>query len=82
MSEPSDSNDPLFIWTLYKSPTDFAPGTFVARKWEVKSDGYGPTDELIASTSLDQLRSDMAQRGLVPLSRHPLDDPTIIETWL
>lgn len=74
------SDTELVMWVLYDSPTDFGPGTYVARKWQIR--GEKPTDEVIVTTSLDELREHMILRGLARLHRSPGDDAKIIESWI
>jgi hypothetical protein len=67
----------LTIWTVYDHPKDF-PNTFVARRWA----GVTPTQDVIISPDLEDLRRLLAFEGLTCLARADGDDPTIVETWL
>lgn len=67
----------LNIWTVYDHPKDF-PNSFVARRFEMDK----ITDDVIEAATLDALREKFANCGLVCLTRHPNDDPCILETWL
>jgi hypothetical protein len=71
----------MSMWIVYDHPTDF-PTEFVARRHEIVRGGSRPTDEAMASHSLDSLREALVGRGLTCLSRSPHDDPKIVETWL
>jgi len=77
MSEPAV----MSMWTIYDHPTDF-PNEFVARRHEIVRGGSRPTSDAMASHSLDLLRDELARRGLSCISRHPTDEPQIVETWL
>jgi hypothetical protein len=69
----------LPIWVVYDHPTDF-PDAFVARLWE----GEAPTDQVLMSDSLDEVRTMIAAQmpGAYCLFRMDGDDPKILETWL
>lgn len=71
----------LAIWTVYDHPKDF-PQEFVARRFSVDRHGSRPTDDVLTSTSLDLLRTELAGRGLTVINRMPGDDPKIVEVWL
>lgn len=66
----------LEIWTVYENPRDY-PGMFVARKFILDK----PTDDVQVAPTLEGLR-DRLPSGLTCLTRHPTDDPCIVETWL
>jgi hypothetical protein len=74
---------PLVMWRVYKHPKDF-PGEYVARKFVMTEDFYGPSNESISSRSLRDVRSVLRSlyRGLVQLKRLPDDEPHIVEVWL
>lgn len=78
----TDHSNALYMWTLYDSPGDYGPGTYVARKWLVDRNGPTPTVDVILTASLDALREHMLDRGLARIDRHPTDDAAIIETWV
>ena len=67
----------LSIWVIYGYPTDF-PDKVVARCWI----GQEPTGSIIIADTLDRVRQEMIEMGLVKLDRMPGDDPKIVETWL
>jgi len=69
----------LPIWVVYKNPSDFPPGTFVARKWLAPG---GPTLRYIRSTDLSAVQDQMQQMGLTRLERNEQDDPCILECWI
>jgi len=69
------------MWTVYDHPRDF-PKSFVARKFSVTAAGAAATSDVIISPDLTALRELMAVKGLTCLTRHPSDDPVIVETWL
>jgi hypothetical protein len=74
---------PLVIWTVYKHPKDY-PGEYVARKFIITEDFYGPSNESISSRSLRDVRNVLGSlyRGLIRLKRAPGDEPHIVEAWL
>ena len=71
----------LRMWTVYRHPKDY-PSKYVARLFEVDSDGPRPTGSIVIAETLERLREEMMQMGLVMLTRSPGDDPVIVETWL
>jgi hypothetical protein len=74
---------PLVMWTVYKNSKDY-PGEYVARKFVVKEDFYGPSNESISSRSLRDVRNVLRSLypGLIQLKRPPDDEPHIVEVWL
>ena len=74
---------PLIMWTVYKDPKDY-PGEYVARKFVITEDFYGPSNESISSRSLRDVRNVLRSlyRGLIQLKRPPDDEPHIVEVWL
>jgi len=75
-------SDALQMWTLYDHPADLPDCPYVARLFEVGSDGVKATTMTLWSESLDELRASMTSQGLTCLARSPEDDPKIIEVWL
>lgn len=71
----------LTIWTVYDHPSDF-PEHFVARRFVVDKTGSCPTDKVIATLSLDDLRMILQMAGLTVLMRNNGDDAAIVESWL
>jgi len=73
---------PLVIWKVYKHPEDY-PGEYVARKFVITEDFYGPNGS-ISSRSLRDVRNVLRSlyRGLTQLKRPPNDEPHIVEVWL
>ena len=74
---------PLVMWRVYKHPKDY-PGEYVARKFVITEDFYGPAYESISSRSLRDVRMVLRSlyRGLIQLKRLPDDGPDIVEVWL
>ena len=64
------------IWTVYDRPADY-PNEYVARKFLNEK----PTDEVITSTSLDEVREALEDMGFVCLGVGD-ENPVIIETWM
>jgi hypothetical protein len=67
----------LIMWVVYDSPRDF-PNSFVARRWV----GELPTQNVMIGPDLDQLRTMLAQHGLICVPRLRDDDPKIVEVWM
>jgi hypothetical protein len=63
---------PLVMWTVYKHPKDY-PGEYVARKFVITEDFYGPSNESISSRSLRDVRNVLRSlyRSLMQLKRPP-----------
>jgi hypothetical protein len=81
-SAPVETRARLDVWTLYDSPADM-PGFFVLRRFETHADGtYTETDEVLASTEVEDLRDVMRDRGLSRINRNEHDDPHIVESWI
>jgi hypothetical protein len=75
-------DDKLRMWTVYDHPRDF-PHCYVARMFTVGPGGVTvATEELMIAPDIEQLRKQLTMRGLVCLSRHDSDSPSIVETWL
>ena len=71
------------MWTVYKDPKDY-PGEYVARKFVISEDFYGPSNESISSRSLRDVQNALRSlyRGWIQLKRAPDDEPHIVEVWL
>jgi hypothetical protein len=65
------------IWAVYDHPKDY-PDDFVARKFM----NQYPSNEIIRTRSLLELRKILESKGLRCIARSEYDDPVIIETWL
>jgi hypothetical protein len=74
---------PVVMWTVYKHPNDY-PADYVARKFVITEDVYGPSRESISSRSLRDVRNLLRSLypGLIQLKRPPDDEPHIVEVWL
>ncbi len=74
--------DDFSMWVIYDHPSDY-PTAFVARRYE---GGINPglTEDVMLATDIDVLRQGLilAKAYLVRINPHPLNDPTIIETWV
>ncbi|CAB5556603.1 hypothetical protein [Stutzerimonas stutzeri] len=77
---PSAKRAALSMWVVYSSPSDF-PGQFVARRWEAQGGAPLATEDVLLADDLQALR-DKLPAGVESLSRHPGDDPAIVEVWL
>jgi hypothetical protein len=69
----------LAMWTVYDKPRDY-PEHYVARCFRVRG-GANPTEHVILTKSLRQLRMVLHSAGLTCLSRSDQDDAKIVETW-
>lgn len=66
----------LFIWTIYKHPSDY-PDKFVARCFNFNR----PTTAVYTADTLEEIRR-LIPQGLFRLERDPNDDPVIVEVWI
>ena len=73
----------LSMWTIYDHPRDH-PDAFVARRFEIGSNGPGPmpTIDVIITGELERLRESFQLAGLVVMQRSEEDDSKIVETWM
>ena len=59
-----------------------APGKYVVRRWQIEKDANGP--QPYDAKEFDTL--ELARASLVPalsrIPRDPLDDPSLVETWI
>lgn len=77
----SPREDILTIWTVYQNHPS-APGKFVVRAYDVLPGGKATARiEAFIRDSLDEARA-AVPAGLYWMNRNPVDDPTIVETWL
>jgi len=77
--------DSLNIWTVYQGlTTKLGDGRrrYGAKRFIVTPEGQSLSDELLISDRLEELRVELARRGLVRLERLPEDDARIVEVWL
>lgn len=77
VTDDTEMQNGLLIWTVYDHPRDW-PDWYVARLF-VNDRMRG---NMLLNRDLQQLRDELAMRGLTPLNRSPTDDPVILETWL
>lgn len=73
----------LAIYTIFKHPKDF-PDDYVLKK-DIIGDGGVITrdpDFVYVSKDVNELRKITEAIGLIRMTRHPADDPCILETWL
>jgi hypothetical protein len=72
----------LSLWTVCRFPEDY-PDKYTARRAEIHSGGTTVmTGEVFVGDTLGEVRQRMRNLGLVCLTRHPEDDPVIVEVWL
>jgi hypothetical protein len=74
---------PLVMWKIYEHPKE-CPAEYVARKFVITEDFYGPSNESISSRSLRDVRNLLRSlyRGLIQLQLSPDDEPHVVEIWL
>jgi len=79
----SPASPPLVMWKVYEHPKD-CPAEYVARKFVITEDFYGPSNESISSRSLRDVRDLLRSlyRGLIQLQLSPDDEPHVVEIWL
>jgi hypothetical protein len=77
------ASPPLVMWKVYEHPKDY-PGEYVARKFVITGDFYGPSNESISSRSLRDVQNLLRNlyRGLIQLQLSPDDEPHVVEIWL
>jgi hypothetical protein len=71
----------LPIWTVYERPKDYSCG-FVARMFEVTSQGPKPTGHVIKCLKLEPIQEKLERAGLTKLMRDETDQPQIVESWI
>ena len=69
----------LVMWTIYDHPRDF-PDHFVMRRGSVDASGIRFQEIGGIYDTLESARADVPL-GLACITRHPSDDPVIVETW-
>jgi hypothetical protein len=70
----------ITIWTIYQSPEDH-PGKYVVRAYDATAQGTRARPDAGVYDTLAQARA-AVPCGLYWMNRNPVDDPTIVETWL
>ena len=72
----------MHVWTIYRHPSDFPPGTWVARRSEVHSEKQVlMTADIREAMSLDEVRAALPL-GFTRIPRLPGEDPVIEEHWI
>lgn len=72
----------LIIYTIFKHPKDF-PDDYVLKRDAITGEGVKrDPDFCVTSKDVENLRKITRNAGLFRMSRHELDDPCILETWL
>lgn len=77
------SHSVLTVWVIYFNPRDY-PGKYVLRGQDVLPGQSEPVMQsgCLVRDTLDEARAPVRERGLYRMHRHPLDEPTIVETWI
>jgi hypothetical protein len=70
----------ISFWSISCSP-DGEEDCYAVRRLEIGSDGVRPPLEIQVASSLDEARR-LIPSGLRRFSRHPLDDPSVVEVWI
>jgi hypothetical protein len=70
-------------WVVYDHPAD-APDYFMVRGWTIGPGWIRPDRQAAGFRELERARAWIQQEfpGAVMLSRHPSDEPQILEVWL
>jgi hypothetical protein len=76
----SPGEDVLTIWTIYHNPADH-PGKYVVRAYDCTASGSHARPDGAVCDTLEQART-RVPCGLYWMNRNPVDDRTIVETWL
>lgn len=77
----SPREEVLTIWTIYQNHPAH-PGQFVVRAYDILPGGHSvPRAETVLTATLDEARA-AVRGGLYWMNRNPVDDPTIVETWV
>jgi len=71
------------MWKVYEHPKECA-AEYVARKFVITEDFYGPSNESIRSRSLRDVRNLLRSlyRELIQLELSLDDEPHIVEVWV
>ena len=65
------------VWTIYRHPSDYPPGTWVARRSEVMKGATAVTGDVRVAESREALEA-LLPPGLHPLPRMVGEDPVIV----
>jgi hypothetical protein len=77
----SHREEVLTIWTIYQNHPAH-PGQFVVRAYDVLAGGHTVARaESVVRDTLPEAR-EVVPCGLYWMNRNPVDDPTIVETWV
>lgn len=71
------------VWVIYDHPRDF-PDNYVVRLQTATGEGIVVSPEAYLATDLEDARNYCRERtggDCYPISRHPDDDPVIVECW-
>ncbi|MEJ7647395.1 MAG: hypothetical protein WKF87_22570 [Chryseolinea sp.] len=74
--------DVLNIWTVYKKGLEIFPDEHICRRYEITEGQTGPTNDILHSADLEEIRSQLRRWGLYQMPRDMDDDPVIIESWI
>lgn len=71
----------LQMFTIYDRPSDH-PRHVVLRTWSIEQSASPRFVGEALCDTVDEARAVMLEAGLYCLGREPLDEPTIVETWI
>lgn len=80
---PPDEAADLLPWAIsfWAISRSVEKGDYAVQRLEIGADGVRSTPEIQVAASLDEARR-LIPSGLRRFSRHPLDDPAIVEVWM
>lgn len=75
-------NNTLRMFIVYDQASDAPPGAVVVRGRSISAGRDVPDSYACYFRRVDQARAFVMRDGLAMISRHPTDDPAILEVWL
>ena len=71
----------LSMWVIYDHPKDY-PETFVVRECVVSAGGRVAHSLFHTEFGTLEMARESVRQGRVCITRHPEDDPVIVESWV
>ena len=83
MTFPQPKSHEFLTVVVYQNPSDY-PDKFVARAhyMNYKTKEYKVSRQAMISETYRPIERELEDMGLVKCSRHPDDDPAIMENWV